>query len=77
MRELSLLLTICLALVFPAGAAAADAAVEKLTFGSGGSTRAYYLFIPEKAAAGNAPLLLLLHGFGRTDPKFQQYQLRK
>jgi poly(3-hydroxybutyrate) depolymerase len=43
----------------------ADAKIEKLAFGSGGLNRTYYLFIPERAAAGNAPLLLLLHGSGR------------
>jgi poly(3-hydroxybutyrate) depolymerase len=41
-----------------------DAKVEKLTFGSAGSTRTYYLFIPEKAGSGPAPVLLLLHGSG-------------
>jgi len=49
----------------PLESARADAKVEKLTFASGGSNRSYYLYIPEKAAAGNAPLLLLLHGSGR------------
>ena len=44
---------------------APDAKIQKLTFGSGGIDRTYYLYIPEKAAAGNAPLLLLLHGSGR------------
>ncbi|HEX9365700.1 MAG TPA: alpha/beta fold hydrolase [Vicinamibacterales bacterium] len=43
---------------------AAEAKVEKLAFGSGGATRSYYLFIPDKAAGGPAPLLLLLHGSG-------------
>ena len=43
---------------------AAEAKVERLTFGSGGATRSYYLFIPDKAAGGPAPLLLLLHGSG-------------
>ena len=53
-------------LVLPGvSASAAEAKVEKLTFGSGGTTRSYYLFVPEKAAAGGAPLLLLLHGSGR------------
>jgi poly(3-hydroxybutyrate) depolymerase len=42
----------------------ADAKVEKLTFGSGGANRTYYLFIPEKAGRGPAPLVLLLHGSG-------------
>jgi poly(3-hydroxybutyrate) depolymerase len=59
---LSLFVWVCLGL--PA-TVAAEAKVEKLTFGSGGVTRSYYLFIPEKAAGGSAPLLLLLHGSGR------------
>jgi len=46
------------------GSVAAEAKVQKLTFGSGGATRTYYLFIPEKAASGPAPALLLLHGSG-------------
>ena len=45
--------------------AAEEPKVQKLTFGAGGVNRSYYLFVPEKAAAGNAPLLLLLHGSGR------------
>ena len=49
----------------PLVSARADAKVEKLTFASGGMTRSYYLYIPEKAVAGKAPLLLLLHGSGR------------
>lgn len=44
---------------------AADDKVQKLTFASGGINRTYYLYIPEKGASGNAPLLLLLHGSGR------------
>jgi poly(3-hydroxybutyrate) depolymerase len=48
----------------PPGAAAAEAKVQKLTFGSGGATRTYYLFIPEKAGSGPAPVVLLLHGSG-------------
>jgi len=42
-----------------------DAKVQKLTFGSGGINRTYYLYIPETAAPGPSPLLLLLHGSGR------------
>ena len=49
----------------PPQSARPEAKIEKLTFASGGSNRSYYLYIPEKAAAGNAPLLLLLHGSGR------------
>jgi len=52
----------------------ADAKVQKLTFGSGGTNRTYYLFIPEKASTGApAPMLLLLHGSGR-DGKSQMDQ---
>ncbi len=39
--------------------------VEKLTYGSGEKNRTYYLFVPEKASAGSAPLIVLLHGSGR------------
>jgi poly(3-hydroxybutyrate) depolymerase len=55
---------VCTGLWLPASAAA-EAKVEKLTFGSGGVNRTYYLFVPEKAAGGSAPMLLLLHGSGR------------
>ena len=44
---------------------AADAKVQKLTFGSGGVNRTYYLYVPEKASPGPSPLLLMLHGSGR------------
>jgi poly(3-hydroxybutyrate) depolymerase len=57
-------LFVCVCLWLPARVSA-DAKVEKLTFGSGGATRTYYLFVPDKAAGGSAPLLLLLHGSGR------------
>ena len=46
-------------------AAHADAKVEKLKLGSGGYAHTYYLYIPDQAAAGPAPLLILLHGSGR------------
>jgi poly(3-hydroxybutyrate) depolymerase len=42
-----------------------DARVEKLKLGSGRDAHTYYLFVPEKAEPGPAPLLLLLHGSGR------------
>jgi len=41
-----------------------EAKPQHLSFGSGGATHGYYLFIPEKAGSGLAPLLLLLHGSG-------------
>lgn len=40
--------------------------IEKLSFGSGGSTRTYYQFVPARAGNDPAPVLLLLHGSGRT-----------
>lgn len=55
---------VCVGLLLPA-TVAAEAKVEKLTFESGGAKHTYYLFIPDKAAGGSAPLLLLLHGSGR------------
>ncbi len=51
-------------LLFASPAAAGEGKVEHLKFGSGGETRSYYLFIPDKAAPGPAPLLMLLHGSG-------------
>src|SRR5262245_5702302 len=47
---------------------AAERKVEHLKFGSGGATHGYYLFIPEKAAVGAAPLLVFLRSAG-TDGK--------
>ena len=48
---------------------ASDAAAEKTvkqSFTSGGKTRSYYVFVPDKASAqAPAPLLVLLHGSGR------------
>ncbi len=40
--------------------------IEKAQVSSGGAERTYYLFVPEKAHKDPAPLLLLLHGSGRT-----------
>jgi poly(3-hydroxybutyrate) depolymerase len=60
-----MLLSLLLAMLLSPSPLAAEAKVQKLTFGSGGATRTYYLFVPEKAAGGSAPLLLLLHGSGR------------
>jgi poly(3-hydroxybutyrate) depolymerase len=40
--------------------------IVKQTFGSGGKTRAYYLFVPETVRAdAPAPMMVLLHGSGR------------
>jgi len=44
--------------------APAENKVQKLTFTSGDTKGSYYLFVPEKAGAGPAPLVLLLHGSG-------------
>jgi poly(3-hydroxybutyrate) depolymerase len=61
---LSVFVCVGLWLVTGAASLAAEAKVERLTFGSGGETRSYYLFIPDKVGSGPAPLLLLLHGSG-------------
>ena len=61
----SAFLSVVLWLIVSGFSAAEDAKVQKLTFGAGGVNRTYYLFVPEKLAAGSAPLLLLLHGSGR------------
>jgi poly(3-hydroxybutyrate) depolymerase len=62
-------LTRILLLLFAVAAGGAAQAAEKVTretFGSGGKTRTYYLFVPEKAKANApAPLVVLLHGSGR------------
>ncbi len=47
-------------------ASAAGPKIEKAQVDSGGEKRTYYVFVPEKASAAPAPLLLLLHGSGRT-----------
>ena len=72
MRSQTLSVLLCVGLWLPGNsvglrppdAEAAEAKVQKLTFGSGGATRTYYLFIPEKAGSGPAPVVLLLHGSG-------------
>lgn len=53
------------ALLAPAAASAADK-VTKETFGSGGRTRTYYLYVPETVRGETpAPLIVFLHGSGR------------
>jgi poly(3-hydroxybutyrate) depolymerase len=67
-RQLVGVIAVCSGIGLGAGSVEswrAEAKVEQLSFASGGTNRTYYLYIPEKAAAGNAPLLLLLHGSGR------------
>jgi poly(3-hydroxybutyrate) depolymerase len=55
-----------LAAVLVAAPAPAAEKIVKETFGSGGRTRAYYLFVPDKARQDPAPpLIVLLHGSGR------------
>lgn len=51
------------ALVASALPAAQKTVTQTVT--SGGKPRSYHLFVPDKAAAGPAPLLVLLHGSGR------------
>jgi predicted esterase len=53
-----------LALSTVLAATSAENKVQKLTFTSGDTKGSYYLFIPEKAGTGPAPLVLLLHGSG-------------
>lgn len=65
MRHVAAAAALGVLLSVPGLLARADAKVEKLTFGSGGITRTYYLYVPEKSAEGPVPLLLLLHGSGR------------
>jgi len=57
-------LTLLTSLLLAAPGTGAEGKVEHLKFGSGGETRSYYLFIPDKAAPGPSPLLMLLHGSG-------------
>ena len=57
----ALLLIGVLAVLLAFGLPSARAAekIEKLTYGSGGKNRTYYLFVPEAASAGNAPVIVL------------------
>ena len=62
-RHIRLLLLSLLAL--PAWAAPPDKIVKE-SFGSGGRTRSYYLYVPDGVTeAAPAPLLIVLHGSGR------------
>jgi len=61
-RGLPALIALCASLTAATGAVAGK--VEHLRFESGGAKRTYYLFVPETAGAGTAPLLILLHGSG-------------
>ncbi len=59
MRYLATLLAVAATLVAP------PEKTVKETFGSGGNTRTYYLFVPESAKQhAPAPLVVLLHGSG-------------
>ena len=65
MRQIAAVLTAFSLLSASGLAEREDAKVQKLTFGSGGVNRTYYLYVPEKASPGPSPLLLMLHGSGR------------
>ena len=56
---------LALVLACCASLATADAKIEKLKLGPGRGGHTYYLFIPDRAEPGPAPLILLLHGSGR------------
>ena len=58
-----LMTTCCLVFLMPLSSSAADE-ITRETFGSGGRTRAYYLYVPD-SAKGSLPLIVLLHGSGR------------
>jgi poly(3-hydroxybutyrate) depolymerase len=56
-----------LVLAFVTAATPPAQRMVKETFGSGGRTRTFYLFVPDSVKKGEpAPLLVLLHGSGRT-----------
>jgi poly(3-hydroxybutyrate) depolymerase len=57
----------CFALTLLAATAASAAdKITKETFGHGGTTRSYYLYVPENVtSASPVPLVVLLHGSGR------------
>lgn len=64
MKYLLLVVLALLALAPPA--VASSPKITKEVIVSGGKSRAYYLFVPEKLAATKpAPLIVLLHGSGR------------
>jgi len=50
----------------PGGAEYAHKKVESVTGGKGGTK--YWLFMPAEPAAKEAPIVMLIHGFGATDP---------
>lgn len=55
---------ISLLLALPSGLTAEKTVKESMTYG--GKSRAYYLFVPDKAMTGQpAPVIVLLHGSGR------------
>lgn len=59
------MITVCMALSIGQPAATTNTIVKE-TFGAGGKTRTYYLFVPQTATEDRpAPLLVLLHGSGR------------
>jgi poly(3-hydroxybutyrate) depolymerase len=58
-------LIVMLAALFAAAPASAADRISKESFGSGGATRTYYLYVPEAVKDTPVPLLVVLHGSGR------------
>lgn len=69
MRRLSGCRVVSLSVAIVVAATAAHGAhgarITKQSITSGGQQRVYYLFVPERAEAASAPLIVTLHGSGR------------